>query len=117
MPTPARQSTAYLLILCTCPDQATAQNIANQLVDQALAACVNILPGLTSVYQWQGKREISQEHLLLIKTTDAAYPALERAITALHPYELPEVIAVPIAQGLTGYLQWIEQQTVTRTNR
>ncbi len=113
---PAQQSTSHLLILCTCPDQATAQNIADQLVDQALAACVNILPGLTSVYQWQGKREIAQEHLLLIKTTDTAYPALEQAITELHPYELPEVIAVPIAQGLNGYLQWIEQQTATKTN-
>lgn len=114
---PAPQSTLHLLILCTCPDQATAQNIASQLVDQALAACVNILPGLTSVYQWQGKREMTQEHLLLIKTTDAAYPALEQAITELHPYELPEIIAVPITQGLNGYLQWIEQQTTTRINR
>jgi len=114
---PAQQSAPHLLVLCTCPDQATAQDIANQLVDQALAACVNILPGLTSVYQWQGKRETAREHLLLIKTTDAAYQALEQAVTELHPYELPEVIAVPITQGLNSYLQWIEQQTVTRTNR
>ncbi len=116
MPKPAQQSTVHLLILCTCPDQATAQNIANQLVDQALAACVNILPGLISIYQWQGNRETAQEHLLLIKTTDTVYPALEQAITELHPYELPEVIAVPIARGLNGYLQWIEQQTATKTN-
>ena len=117
MPKPAQQSTPHLLILCTCPDQTTAQNIANQLVDRALAACVNTLPGLTSVYQWQGKRETVQEHLLLIKTTDEAYQALEQAIIELHPYELPEVIAVPIVQGLNGYLQWIEQQTTTKTNR
>jgi len=116
MPRSAQQSTGHLLVLCTCPDQATAQNIAGQLVDRALAACVNILPGLTSVYQWQGKRETTQEHLLLIKTADTVYPALEQAITELHPYELPEVIAVPIAQGLNGYLQWIEQQTATKTN-
>ena len=106
----------HLLIMCTCPDQDTAQNIADMLVDRALAACVNILPGLTSVYQWQGKRENAQEHLLLIKTTDEAYQALEQAITELHPYELPEVIAVPITQGLGGYLQWIEQQTVKATH-
>jgi periplasmic divalent cation tolerance protein len=105
----------HLLILCTCPDQATAQTIANQLVDQALAACVNILPGLTSIYQWRGKRETAQEHLLLIKTTDEAYKTLEQAITELHPYELPEVIAVPITQGLNGYLQWIELQTKRQT--
>lgn len=110
-------SAPYLLVLCTCPDQATAQNIANQLVDQALAACVNILPGLTSVYQWQGKRAETREHLLMIKTTDKAYQTLEQAITELHPYELPEVIAVPITQGLNGYLQWIKEQTVTTTNR
>ena len=116
MPKPAQQSTPHLLILCTCPDQATAQNIANQLIDRTLAACVNILPGLTSVYQWQGKRETAQEYLLLIKATDATYPVLEQAITELHPYELPEVIAVPIIQGLNGYLQWIEQQTAIKIN-
>ncbi len=107
---------APLLILCTCPDRDTAQTIADQLVDHALAACVNILPGLTSVYQWQGKRESAQEHLLLIKTTDEAYGTLEQAITALHPYELPEVVAVPIVRGLDGYLGWIEQQTATATD-
>ncbi len=106
----------HLLILCTCPDQATAKKIANALVDGSLAACVNILPGLTSVYQWQSQRETAQEHLLLIKTTDAAYTALEQTITELHPYELPEVIAVPIKHGLGAYLGWIAQQTVTKTN-
>jgi periplasmic divalent cation tolerance protein len=111
MSTSAQQSAQHLLILCTCPDEATARIIADQLVDQQLAACINILPGLTSVYQWQGKRESAEEHLLLIKTTTEAYQALEQAITELHPYELPEVIAVPITQGLSGYLQWIEQQT------
>ena len=103
---------SHLLIMCTCPNQDTAQVIADQLVDQALAACVNILPGVTSVYQWQGKRETAQEHLLLIKSANEAYQQLEQAITELHPYELPEVIAVPITQGLDAYLGWIEQQTM-----
>lgn len=112
MPASAPSSSAqHQLVLCTCPDQTTAQTIANALVDQQLAACVNILPGLTSVYQWQGQRETAQEHLLMAKTTNEAYEALEQAITALHPYELPEVIAVPILQGLDAYLRWIEQQT------
>ena len=114
MPISAQQSPPHLLILSTCPDAATAQIIADQLVDRQLAACVNILPGLTSVYQWQGKRESAQEHLLLIKTTNEAYQKLEQTISELHPYELPEVIAVPIERGLDGYLQWIDQQTKTK---
>jgi periplasmic divalent cation tolerance protein len=109
MPTP------HQLVLCTCPDQATAQNIAEQLVDRQLAACINILSGITSVYQWQGKRENSQEHLLLIKTTHAAYEILEQTLTNLHPYELPEIIAVPIARGSDAYLDWISQQVVPQS--
>lgn len=97
----------HYLVLSTCPDAATAAAIADALVDGGHAACVNILPGLRSVYKWQGVRESADEHLLLIKTTGAAYPALEQAITALHPYELPEIIAVPLAAGSPGYLQWI----------
>lgn len=116
MPTSAQQTAPHLLILSTCPDAGTAQIIAEQLVDRQLAACVNILPGLTSVYQWQGKRENAQEHLLLIKTTNEAYQTLEQTITELHPYELPEVIAVPIERGLDAYLNWIDQQTVNKLN-
>lgn len=104
---------AHQLVLCTCPDQATAQNIAEQLVDKQLAACVNILPGITSIYQWQGKRETAQEHLLLIKTTNAVFDTLEQTIINLHPYELPEVIAVSIERGLALYLDWINEQTST----
>ena len=97
----------YQLVLCTCPDKDTAQTIAKNLIDQNLAACVNILPGIESVYSWQGERQSSLEHLLLIKTTSAAYDKLEKTITALHPYELPEVIAVTIENGNAGYLKWI----------
>ena len=98
----------YQLVFCTCPDQATAQRIATLLVDEELAACVNILPGVESVYRWQDRRESSQEYLLLIKTTQDAYPELEKTITSHHPYELPEVIAVSITDGLSGYLDWID---------
>ena len=104
----------FRLVLCTCPDQATAQAIAERVVDEGLAACVNILPGVTSVYQWQGQRETAQEHLLLIKTSAPAYEKLEQRINGLHPYELPEVIAVPIQTGLAAYLGWIEQQTANQ---
>ena len=100
-----------LLIFCTCPDRASAEQIANQLIDEGLAACVNITAPVTSVYRWQGKRETAEEHLLLIKTAKQRYPELERAITAHHPYELPEIVAVPVAQGLQGYLHWVEQCT------
>ncbi len=99
----------HLLIYCTCPDQGSAQSIANTLVNKNLAACVNILPGVHSVYRWQGKCENAQEYLLMIKTLHSAYGALEQAITEIHPYELPEIIAVPITHGLAGYLAWIDE--------
>jgi len=99
------------LVLCTCPDQDTAQSIAEHLIDQHLAACVNILPGIQSIYSWQGKRESAQEQLLIIKTTKNVYETLEKAIIRLHPYELPEVIAVNIETGSESYLNWISDCT------
>jgi periplasmic divalent cation tolerance protein len=102
------------LVLCTCPDQATARQLADKLVEIQLAACVNIVSGLESVYRWQGRIEHDQELLLLIKTRRQAVEQLSDAIRALHPYELPEVIAVPIVAGLNPYLQWIENNVVTQ---
>jgi periplasmic divalent cation tolerance protein len=101
----------YLLVLTTCPDAEFAETLAAKLVDAGLAACVNIVPGIQSVYRWKGKRETGTERLLLIKTRAALYDRLEQAITASHPYELPEVIAVPIKNGLAGYLSWIGEVT------
>ncbi|NOT13060.1 MAG: divalent-cation tolerance protein CutA [Methylococcaceae bacterium] len=95
------------IILCTCPDNATAEKIAYQLLENNLAACINIVPGITSIYKWQGKIESAQEHLLLIKSNEADYPKLETQIKALHPYELPEIITISIANGLSEYLNWI----------
>jgi periplasmic divalent cation tolerance protein len=106
-------STTPLLILCTAPDRNTASALAEHLVDQRLAACVNITQPVTSVYRWQDQLESAEEYLLLIKTTQRQYAALEAAILALHPYELPEIIAVPVTQGLPGYLDWVEQCTKT----
>jgi periplasmic divalent cation tolerance protein len=100
-----------LMIFCTCPDLESADRIAGHLVDRELAACVNITGPVTSVYKWQGKRENAEERLLLIKTTRQRYAEAEKAILSLHPYELPEIIAVPIDQGLPGYLLWIDQCT------
>jgi periplasmic divalent cation tolerance protein len=102
------------LVLCTCPDQDSAQTIAEQLVDQSLAACVNILPGIKSIYSWRGKRETAQEQLLVIKTTKNAYGTLEKVIIGLHPYELPEIIAVNIENGNANYLKWISDGISSR---
>ena len=99
-------STCYQIILCTCPDKNTAENIARLLVKDKLAACVNILPGITSIYTWSEQIESAQEHLLLIKANKTCYQAIETTIKKHHPYELPEIIAVPIESGLPEYLHW-----------
>ncbi|MGD8515047.1 MAG: divalent-cation tolerance protein CutA [Granulosicoccaceae bacterium] len=109
MPGTEPTRTEHLLVLCTCPDRDTAMQLAKTLIDEALAACVSILPGLTSLYHWQGECESDTEELLMIKTRKAAYPALEARLQALHPYELPEIIAVSIEAGLPGYLAWVDE--------
>jgi periplasmic divalent cation tolerance protein len=96
------------IIYCTCPNLETAERIARQLVSDKLAACVNILPGVKSIYQWQGQIETAQEHLLLIKSPQVRFAAIDAAIKALHPYQLPEIIAVTIENGSAEYLKWID---------
>ncbi len=98
----------HQIIYCTCPNQETAEKIARTLVSEKLAACINIVPSITSIYQWQGKIETAQECLLLIKSRQDAYPELEKKITAIHPYELPEIVAVSIAHALPDYLNWMD---------
>lgn len=98
------------LILSTCPDQQSADTIATALVEQGLAACVNIVPGIQSIYLWQGKVERQGELLLLIKARGDAFSAISARIVELHPYELPEVIAVTIGNGLQPYLEWINEE-------
>ena len=100
-----------ILVISALPDPAQAKKLAHTLVAQHLAACVNILPSATSVYRWQGKVETANETIILIKTTMAKYLALEAAIKAQHPYELPEIIAVPVSTGLLTYLEWVETET------
>lgn len=96
-----------ILVISTCPDQATAQAIGEHLVGHGLAACVNILPGVQSIYRWQDRLEQDQELMLFIKTTQDKYLQLEEEIITIHPYELPEIIAVSIETGHEPYLQWI----------
>ena len=105
----------YLVVLNTCPDSETAGRIAADLVDRKLAACVQVLPGLQSYFHWDGKVDREEEHLLLIKTSSASYPALERRILELHPYELPEIIGVPVSKGLPEYLSWINDKSSGQT--
>jgi periplasmic divalent cation tolerance protein len=105
-------SNETLVVLCTLPDQEIAAGIAGTLVEEQLAACVNIIPGLTSVYRWEGAVQKDNEVLLLIKTGAAIYPQLEQRIRGLHPYELPEIIAVPIQTGQADYIQWITNSLI-----
>ena len=100
-----------LICFCTCPETDTAERIATALVDERLAACVNILPGLRSIYRWQDAVERADEVLLLVKTSADAYPALQARLRELHPYELPELLAVESAFGLPEYLLWVAAET------
>ncbi|HET9836472.1 MAG TPA: divalent-cation tolerance protein CutA [Rhodanobacteraceae bacterium] len=100
-----------LLILCTCPDAESAGRIASALVEERLAACVNRVPGLTSVYRWQGKIQEDSEVLLLIKSRGELFESLRARLVALHPYDVPEVIALGIAAGHAPYLEWLCRET------
>mgnify|MGYP000421615794 FL=1 len=103
---------SYILALVTAPSFETAEGIAHKLVEQKLAACVNILPGVRSIYAWKGEIHTDEESLLLIKTRVALFSEkLAPAIKAIHPYEVPEIIALPIEMGAADYLDWIGQET------
>ena len=101
-----------LIAFCSCPDAASAGRIATALVEERLAACVQYLPGAVSTYRWQGRIERAAEVLLLIKTTRGRLPELQRRLPQLHPYELPELVAVEAAGGLPAYLDWVAAQTL-----
>ncbi len=106
-------ATSALIVITNAPDRDVALKIAHALIERKLAACVNILAECTSVYRWQGRLETATEVPLLIKTRAAIYSELEAAIRGLHPYELPEIVAVPIERGLPDYLKWVNAETVT----
>ena len=96
-----------LVVLVTVPSEAQAIDLGQRLVDERLAACVNVIPGITSIFRWQGKREAVAEVLLLIKTRAEGYQALQRRVLALHPYSVPEVLALTVDAGAPAYLQWV----------
>lgn len=103
-----------IVVITNLPDRTSAEHIAETLVTEGIAACVNILAECTSIYRWKGKLEHAGKVPLLIKTTRAAYPRLEDALRRLHPYEVPEVIALPVSAGLPEYLNWVVQETQAR---
>lgn len=102
---------SVLLCFCACPDADTARRIATALVSERLAACVNLLPGMRSIYRWQGRIEDAEEVQLQIKTTRTRLDALQRRLAALHPYAVPELIAVEAAGGLPAYLDWVATES------
>lgn len=102
---------SVLLCFCACPDADTARRIATALVSERLAACVNLLPGMRSIYRWEGRIEDAEEVQLQIKTTRTRLEALQRRLTALHPYAVPELIAVEAVGGLPAYLDWVATES------
>ncbi|MEN8170743.1 MAG: divalent-cation tolerance protein CutA [Pseudomonadota bacterium] len=108
--TKGAETMGYRLVITTCPSMAEAEALAEKLLTARLAACVNIVPGIQSLYEWQGKLQRDQEFLLLIKSRSEGFPELEKLVQSSHSYELPELIAVPIEEGLAPYLNWIDAQ-------
>jgi periplasmic divalent cation tolerance protein len=100
-----------MFVYVTCPSLEEAQSIARAIVEQRHAACANIIPAVASIYHWQGKIESAQETVLVFKTAQDKWQGLQDALKALHPYEVPCIIALPIEQGYAPYLQWIADET------
>ena len=100
---------ARIVVLSTVERAEDAERIARELVGRGLAACVNVVPGLVSIYRWKGELERAEERLLLIKTRAERFEALREALVALHPYDVPEVLALPIAEGHAPYLAWLDE--------
>ena len=99
------------IVFCTCPDATTASRLARTLVDERLAACVNVVGGIASTYRWDGEVHVDDEALLVIKTTADRFEAMQARLVALHPYDVPEVLAIEPAAGAAPYLAWLERET------
>ncbi len=112
MQPPVSQEHPYQLVYCTCPSMDVAQQLAHRLVTERLVACVNIVPGVLSVYWWQQTLQQEQEWLLIIKTRHSLFEPLANRIQELHPYQVPEIISVPIYQGSPSYLAWLDANLI-----
>lgn len=99
------------VVLCNCPDRETAHTIAEGLVGDELAACVNVVSGVRSFYRWEGEVQADDEHTLLIKTSADRYPRLQSELQDRHPDDVPEILALPVERGLESYLQWVDDTT------
>lgn len=102
-------TTSYCIVYCTCPNYRLAESMALQLTESRLVACTNLVPHVSSIYFWEGKVTTGAETLMIMKTTQAKLPALEKAIVAMHPYDFPEFIAMPILYGNKPYLDWVDE--------
>jgi periplasmic divalent cation tolerance protein len=111
IPATSDPTAEILVVMINLPDPETAQRLATAIVEQRLAACANVMAPCRSVYRWRGEVETADETPVFFKTTRAGYPSLESAIRALHPYELPEIVALPVAAGLPAYLAWVADET------
>lgn len=98
-----------VIVYCTCPDKKVADSLAQLLLEARLAACINLIDSISAIYRWQGKIERSEEVLMMIKTTSKRYAALQVKLKKHHPYEIPEIIAVPVTHGLPDYLDWVRE--------
>lgn len=108
---PHLKMTDCLLVMTALPDQDTARSLAHSLLEEKLAACINLMPAIVSFYEWKGETCEDSECLLLIKTRQSCYGRIEALIHTHHPYELPEIIAMEISHGLPAYLEWIHKST------
>ncbi len=102
----------YCIVNCTTSSKVNAMEISEYLIENKLAACVNIVPGVISVYKWEGKIVEGQEFLMIIKTKESLFRKVEKAISERHEYELPEIVATPIKKGNRDYLKWLRSETV-----
>jgi periplasmic divalent cation tolerance protein len=102
-----------LVVLVTAPGAESALDLGRALVDERLAACVNVLPGVTSIFSWKGRREEAAEALLVIKTRTERYPALEQRVKELHPYSVPEILGVPVEVGAPAYVRWVRDSVIS----
>lgn len=107
---------SHIMLFCTSPTKEVAATIADRLVQHKLAACVNIIEGLTSIYRWKGEICRDQECLMLIKSRGYLFNLIEKEIKAHHPYEIPEIISVPLLQGHVPYLRWIDESIQYESN-
>lgn len=103
-----------LFVYITTPDADVADTLARSLVGERLAACANIIDGMRSLYWWQGELERGEECVLIVKCTDAGYPALEKRVLELHPYETPCIVALPVARGFAPFVRWIAEESAPK---